>query len=88
VHGRVESKASFRAPAFDLVTSRAFASLRDFVELTRPLLAPGGQWAAMKANLSEDERDALPADVTMFHVEQLDVPDLGAQRCLVWMKPH
>jgi 16S rRNA (guanine527-N7)-methyltransferase len=88
VHGRVESKASFRAPAFDLVTSRAFASLKDFVELTRPLLAPGGQWAAMKANLSEDERDALPADVAMFHVEQLDVPDLGAQRCLVWMKPH
>jgi 16S rRNA (guanine527-N7)-methyltransferase len=88
IHGRVEEKSSFRTPEFDLITSRAFASLKDFVQLTRPLLAPTGQWAAMKANLSADERSALPADVDMFHVEQLDVPELGAQRCLVWMKPH
>ena len=88
VHGRVEDKASFRTPEFDLVTSRAFASLKDFVELTRPLLAPAGQWAAMKANLSDEERAALPRDVDMFHVEQLDVPELDAQRCLVWMKPQ
>jgi 16S rRNA (guanine527-N7)-methyltransferase len=88
VHGRVEDKSSFRSPEFDLVTSRAFASLRDFVVLTRPLLGAGGQWAAMKAHLSDEERQALPADVELFHVEQLDVPDLGAQRCLVWMKPN
>jgi 16S rRNA (guanine527-N7)-methyltransferase len=88
VHGRVEDRASFRTPEFDLVTSRAFASLEDFVQLTRSLLAPTGQWAAMKAHLSDEERAALPADVEMFHVEQLDVPDLDARRCLVWMKPH
>lgn len=87
VHGRVESKGTFKSPQFDLITSRAFASLKDFTELTRSLLAPGGQWAAMKAHLTEDERSALPGDVEMFHVEQLEVPELDAARCLVWLRP-
>ena len=87
VHGRVEDKGTFKSPQFDLITSRAFASLKDFTSLTRLLLAPAGQWAAMKANLSDEERSAVPADVDMFHVEQLIVPELDATRCLVWMKP-
>jgi len=88
VHGRVEAKGTFGSQRFDLITSRAFASLKDFTSLTRPLLAANGRWAAMKANLSEAERAELPSDVSMFHVEQLDVPELGATRCLVWMKPE
>ncbi len=88
VHGRVEVGGTFRKPEFDLITSRAFASIEDFTTLTRTLLAPGGQWAAMKANLSAEERAAIPADVEMFHVEQLDVPELNEKRCLVWLKPQ
>jgi 16S rRNA (guanine527-N7)-methyltransferase len=84
VHGRVEA---LRAPPFELVTSRAFASLADFVRLTRPLLAPGGSWLAMKGKLPADEIAALPADVTVFHVEPIGVPGLDAERCLVWIKP-
>ncbi|MFN9746360.1 MAG: 16S rRNA (guanine(527)-N(7))-methyltransferase RsmG [Betaproteobacteria bacterium] len=84
VHGRVEA---LRAPPFDLVTSRAFASLADFVRLTRPLLAPGGTWLAMKGKVPADEIAALPADVTVFHVEPISVPGLDAERCLVWIKP-
>jgi 16S rRNA (guanine527-N7)-methyltransferase len=87
VHGRVEDKGTFKSPQFDLITSRAFASLKDFTSLTRHLLAPAGQWAAMKANLTAEERSAVPLDVDMFHVEQLTVPELNAARCLVWMKP-
>jgi 16S rRNA (guanine527-N7)-methyltransferase len=87
VHGRVEALESEKGAGFDLITSRAFASLGDFVQLTRPLLKTSGRWAAMKAHLSDEERKSLPSDVEMFHVEQLQVPDLGAQRCLVWMKP-
>ena len=56
--------------------------------MARPLLAPHGQWAAMKAKLSADERDAVPGDVEMFHVEQLEVPDLDENRCLVWLRPR
>jgi len=88
VHGRVEATGTFKKPEFDLITSRAFASILDFTTLTRELLAPQGQWAAMKANLSADERAAVPQDVEMFHVEQLEVPDLNENRCLVWLRPR
>ena len=88
VHGRVEAAGTFRQPQFDLITSRAFASIQDFTTLTRPLLAPQGQWAAMKANLSAEEQGDIPADVEMFHVEQLEVPELNEKRCLVWLRPQ
>ena len=74
-------------PAFDLVTSRAFSSLADFVALSRHLLKAGGAWLAMKGKHPQAEIDALPADVSVFHVEQLVVPGLDAERCLIWMRP-
>jgi 16S rRNA (guanine527-N7)-methyltransferase len=88
VHGRVEGPTTFKKAEFDLITSRAFASIKDFTTLTRPLLAPRGQWAAMKANLSSEERDGVPSDVELFHVEQLEVPELNERRCLVWLRPR
>lgn len=84
-HSRIES---LKAPRFDVVTSRAFASLADFTALTRQHLAPGGVWLAMKGRVPEEEIAALPPDVEVFHVEQLAVPGLDAQRCLVWMRPR
>lgn len=83
-HARVES---LRAEPFQLITSRAFASLADFVQLTRMHLAPRGLWMAMKGRVPDDEIAALPGDIDVFHVEQLAVPGLDAQRCLVWMRP-
>src|SRR5579862_5086768 len=88
VHGRVEAPGTFKSPEFDLITSRAFASILDFTTLTRPLLGAGGQWAAMKANLSTEEQAEIPASVEMFHVEQLEVPELNEKRCLVWLRPQ
>jgi 16S rRNA (guanine527-N7)-methyltransferase len=83
-HARVEE---LRAEPFSLITSRAFASLADFVQLTRSLLAPGGVWMALKGQHPADEIAALPADIEVFHVEPLEVPGVDAQRCLVWMRP-
>lgn len=83
-HARVEG---LRAEPFQLITSRAFASLADFAKLTRSHLAPGGGWMAMKGRVPDDEIAQLPADIDVFHVEQLAVPGLDAQRCLVWMRP-
>lgn len=83
-HARVEQ---LQLPPFDVVVSRAFASLGDFTRLTRRQLANGGCWLAMKGKVPEDEIAALGADVTVFHVEPLQVPGLDAQRCLVWMRP-
>lgn len=84
-HARVEQ---LKTAPFDVVASRAFASLADFVTLTRRHLAPGGVWLAMKGKDPVDERLALPDDIDVFHVEQLRVPSLDAERCLVWMRPR
>ncbi|MFO1339608.1 MAG: 16S rRNA (guanine(527)-N(7))-methyltransferase RsmG [Burkholderiaceae bacterium] len=84
-HQRVEAMAGQR---FGLITSRAFATLADFVELTRERLAPGGCWVAMKAHLGDDEQAGVPADVELFHVEPLAVPGLDAARCLAWLRPR
>jgi 16S rRNA (guanine527-N7)-methyltransferase len=87
LHARVEA-LPVPAGGYGLVTSRAFASLADFTKLTRHLLADGGVWVAMKGKPPADEQAALPAGVEVFHVEQLQVPGLDAQRCLVWMRPR
>jgi 16S rRNA (guanine527-N7)-methyltransferase len=85
-HQRVET---ITEPRFDIITSRAFASLSDFVRLSRPLLSiAGGVWMAMKGQAPDDEIAALATDVDVFHVEQLQVPGLDAKRCLVWMRPR
>lgn len=85
VHARVESLPETIAPV-DLVVSRAFASLRDFVTLTRRALEPGGVWAAMKARPDAGELSELPADVDVFHVEQVHVPGVDVVRSLVWVR--
>jgi 16S rRNA (guanine527-N7)-methyltransferase len=83
-HARVEQ---LTATPFDLVTSRAFASLADFTRLTRQHLRRDGVWLAMKGKPPEDELAKLGGDIEVFHVEQLDVPGLNAERCIVWMRP-
>ncbi len=82
VHARVEEMSE----RFELITSRAFATLADFVRLTDTCLAEGGVWMAMKGKSPEDEVKALPSGIEVFHVEQLAVPELDAERCLVWMR--
>ncbi len=81
-HGRVEAIAG----PFDVVTSRAFASLADFTAWSDGALAEGGVWLAMKGRRPDDETAALPSAVTVFHVEPLTVPGLEAERCLVWLR--
>jgi 16S rRNA (guanine527-N7)-methyltransferase len=83
-HSRIEN---LKAGSFEVVTSRAFASLADFTALTQQHLTPGGVWMAMKGRVPDDEIATLPPTVEVFHVEQLKVPGLDAQRCLVWMRP-
>ena len=82
VHARVENLVE----RFDVVTSRAFATLADFTAWSVGALAEDGVWMAMKGRTPQEEIDALPATVEVFHVEQLTVPGLDAERCLVWMR--
>ena len=82
LHARVETLTQ----AFDIVCSRAFASLLDFTTWSRAALASDGVWLAMKGKLPEQEMQVLPKDVKVFHVEPLRVPGLDANRCIVWMR--
>ena len=84
-HGRAETLAPLDG---DIVTSRAFASLADFTRLSDGHLAPGGCWVALKGRPPEGEYSALPSGVEVFHVEPLQVPELQAERCLVWLRRH
>ena len=84
LHARVESLTD----PYQVICSRAFASLPDFVTWSRSALAEGGVWMAMKGKHPQGEIDALPADVKVFHVEPLVVPGLDVERCMVWMKPE
>ena len=67
----------------DSIVSRAFSSLADFVNLTRHLLKADGQWTAMKGKHPAEEIAALPADVRVSGILQLNVPGLNAERCVV-----
>ena len=82
VHARVESVEE----RFDVVTSRAFASLADFVTGSHRALGEQGVWMAMKGKRPDEEIAALPPFAQVFHVEPLTVPGLDAERCLVWMR--
>ena len=78
-HSRVEKLQG----EWDLITSRAFASLFDFVTLTRPLLSPGGRWLAMKGAKTEEEIAALPDGITVEMLEPIHVPGLEEARHLI-----
>lgn len=82
LHTRVENIGQ----PFDVICSRAFASLLDFTQWSAKALAPTGVWMAMKGRHPTNELAALPAKVDVFHVEQLKVPGLNAERCVVWMR--
>ena len=83
LHARVETISQ----AFDVVCARAFASLPDFTNWSVNALAASGVWMAMKAKHPAEEMAALPPTAHVFHVEQLTVPGLDAERCIIWLRP-
>jgi 16S rRNA (guanine527-N7)-methyltransferase len=82
IHARVEELTE----GYDLVCSRAFASLADFTSWSAAALKPGGVWMAMKGRVPDEELAALPPGVRVDEVQLLQVPGLEAQRCVVWMR--
>lgn len=71
---------------FDVITSRAFAELADFVTLTKQLMARGGCWAAMKGVYPYEEITRLPENVEVVRVDKLHIPHLDAERHMVIMR--
>ncbi|WP_374363432.1 16S rRNA (guanine(527)-N(7))-methyltransferase RsmG [Pseudoduganella danionis] len=71
---------------FDVITSRAFADLSDFVNWSGHLLQEGGQFIALKGTAPEDERERLPAPWKVQKLQPLAVPGLDAERHLVFIQ--
>lgn len=83
-----EDQPALPRRGFDLIVSRAYASLRDFVCHTHHLLHPEGIFCAMKGREPRAEIEALKADFPAwsYEVVSLRVPGLDAQRCAVIMQ--
>jgi 16S rRNA (guanine527-N7)-methyltransferase len=81
--GRVEQLKVERP--FDVITSRAFAELADFVNWSGHLLAEGGRFIALKGVTPKDEMDRLPPGWRVMEVRRLTVPGLDAERHLVFV---
>jgi len=82
--GRVEALQV--AQKFDVITSRAFSELNNFVNWSGHLLADGGRFIAMKGVAPDEEIGRLPPGWEVEAVEPLSVPGLQAERHLVYIK--
>lgn len=71
---------------FDVITSRAFADLSDFVNWSGHLLADGGRFIALKGVAPKDEQERVPEQWKVSGVQPLEVPSLGAERHLVFIE--
>lgn len=82
-HARVEKLQG----TYDVITSRAFATMRDFTALTASLAHEETRWLAMKAVHPEGELAELPEHVRALKTIKLEVPGLDEARCLVVLSP-
>ena len=71
---------------FDVITSRAFADLSDFVNWSGHLLQEGGRFIALKGTAPAEERERLPEPWKVQKLEPLEVPGLDAERHLVFIQ--
>ena len=82
---RVES---FRPTAgFDVVLSRAFASLQDMIAGCRHLCLADGCFLAMKGQYPQQELAAVADTCRLVGAHALDVPGLQEQRHLIELSP-
>ena len=90
VQARGETLVENYADSFDVVISRGFSSISDFVSLARPLLAPGGIIIAMKGSSGGDEAAEASqfleqSGITIREVVRLRLPASGDERSFVVM---
>ncbi|MCY1561691.1 Ribosomal RNA small subunit methyltransferase G [compost metagenome] len=71
---------------FDVITSRAFAELNDFINWSAHLLEQDGRFIALKGVMPKEEIARLPEGWKVVEVQPLQVPGLGAERHLVFIE--
>lgn len=82
--GRVEQLQV--SQKFDVITSRAFADLSDFVNWSGHLLQENGCFIAMKGVAPDEEIARLPAPWQVIEKRALQVPGMQAERHLVFIQ--
>jgi 16S rRNA (guanine527-N7)-methyltransferase len=86
---RVELIAVQQSAQFDAVISRAFTSLARFLELSLPLLKPGGLVFAMKGKKADEEMQEVCLDAWRLVLDApLQIPHLAAERRLLVLSPR
>lgn len=68
---------------FDTITSRAFGTLKLFIETTQHLLASNGQLLAMKGKVPQDEIAELPKDFKLVKTQPININGMTLVRHLV-----
>ena len=81
--GRVEQLAG--VALFDVITSRAFSELANFVNWAGHLLADKGVMIALKGQMPKEEIEQLPAGWKIGRIEPVVVPGMDVQRHLLWL---
>ncbi len=82
--GRVEQLQV--SQKFDVITSRAFSELANFIQWSAHLLADDGQFFAMKGQLPAAEIEQLPEGWQVISIQPLTVPGLDAARHLLTIR--
>jgi len=75
-----------KAGPFDVITSRAFADLSDFVNWSGHLLGEGGRFIALKGTAPADEQERLPGEWKIQELRPIKVPKVEAERHLVFIE--
>ncbi|MFJ3047259.1 16S rRNA (guanine(527)-N(7))-methyltransferase RsmG [Herbaspirillum chlorophenolicum] len=84
IHARVEQLPVEQQ--YDVITSRAFAELNDFIDWSNHLLQEGGKYIALKGVMPQQEIDRLPPGWNVNKVQALHVPGLDAERHLIFLE--
>lgn len=71
---------------FDVITSRAFAELNDFINWSNHLLLSGGHYIALKGVMPQEEIARLPDGWKVQKTQALQVPGLAAERHLIFIE--
>ena len=80
IQARVET---LEAKQFNIIVSRAFASLSDMLFWCEHLVADDGRFYALKGQLRKEELDQVPAQFKIESSLPLSVPSLEGERHLV-----
>ncbi|BFT32085.1 16S rRNA (guanine(527)-N(7))-methyltransferase RsmG [Alteromonas sp. D210916BOD_24] len=84
VQSRVEEHQGEKP--YDIVLSRAFASLKDMLHWCQHLVDSEGQFLALKGQFPQQEIEEVSNHFQVIKTENLTVPNLVGERHLVWLK--